>query len=88
MDKNYKLPAIVWLKTTDYMYGWLQHELGGTLRIGSQKVICIQHLKGSREILRMKSTEDTVDGQPVTNSISSMLRKASTSGNDSAIESP
>lgn len=61
-DRNYKLPPIVWLKVTDYMYGWIQHELGSALRIKDQRVICVQHLPGAREILRMETAED-LEGQ-------------------------
>ena len=58
MEKNYKLPAIAWLKVTDYMHGWIQHELCGAARIGEQRVVCIQHLPGARLILRMETVED------------------------------
>ena len=58
MEKNYKLPPIVWLKVTDFMHGWLQWELGGGARIGEQRVICVQHLPGARAVLRMETTDD------------------------------
>lgn len=54
-EKNFQLPAIVWLKVTDYMHGWLQYELGGSIRMGDKKVISVQHLPGAREILRMET---------------------------------
>ena len=58
MEKKYELPPIVWLKMTDYMHGWLQYELGGAAMIKEQRVVCVQHLPGAREILRMESFED------------------------------
>ena len=54
-EKNFQLPAIVWLKVTDYMHGWLQYELGGSIRMGDKKVISVQHLPGARDILRMET---------------------------------
>lgn len=58
MDKNYRLPAIIWLKVTDYMHGWLQYELGGAIRIKEQRVVSVQHLPGAREALRMETVDD------------------------------
>lgn len=57
-EKKYKVPAVTWLKVTDYMHGWLQRELGGGARIGGKKVVSIQHLRGAREALRMEVTDD------------------------------
>ena len=56
-ENNYKLPAVVWVKVTDFMHGWIQRELGGGARIGNQRVVCIQDLDGAREILRMEADE-------------------------------
>lgn len=58
MEKNYELPAVVWLKVTDYMHAWMQHELGGSARIRDQRVISVQHLPGAREVLRMETVDD------------------------------
>ena len=58
MEKNYRLPAIIWLKVTDYMHGWLQYELGGAIRVKGQRVVSVQHLPGAREALRMETTDD------------------------------
>jgi hypothetical protein len=58
MEKNYRIPAIVWLRVTDFMHGWLQHELGGACRIKEQRVISVQHLPGARDLLKMETTED------------------------------
>ena len=57
-EKNYPIPPIVWLKVTDYMHAWLQRELGGGARVKDQRVVCLQHLPGAREILRMETVSD------------------------------
>lgn len=59
--KNYKVPAIVWLKVTDYMHGWIERELGGEVRCREQRVVSVQHLEGAREVLRMETVDDTQD---------------------------
>lgn len=59
MEKIYELPPIVWLKVTDYMHGWLQYELGCACRVKDQRVVCVQHLPGARDILRMETLDDT-----------------------------
>lgn len=58
MEKTYKLPAIVWLKVTDFMHGWLQYELGGACRVMEQKVVSVQHLPGARDVLMMETVDD------------------------------
>lgn len=65
----YELPAIVWLRVTDYMHGWLQRELGGGLRINDQRVISVQHLPGAREILTMETVGCAMQ-HPVVNAMS------------------
>ena len=60
-EKHYKLPAIVWLKVTDFMHGWLQHELGGACRVKDQKVICVSGLDGARDVLRMETEKDLME---------------------------
>lgn len=73
--KKYKMPAIVWLKMTDYMHGWLEYELGGALRARGKRVLSVQHLDGAREIFTMmESVEETFDPKPVKKSMSAMLR--------------
>ena len=47
-NKTYRTPPIVWLKMTDYIHGWLQHELGGAAMVGDQRVVCVQDLPGAR----------------------------------------
>lgn len=81
-EKTYSTPPIVWLKMTDYMHGWLQHELGGAARIGSQRVICVQHLPGARDILRMETAEDMVERGQVSNAISATRKNCIDAGFD------
>lgn len=69
-EKKYKTPPIVWLKVTDYMHGWLQHELGGAARVREQKVVSVQHLHGARAVLRMETVEDMMERRRVENSMS------------------
>jgi len=57
-EKGYKMPVVAWLKVTDYMHGWLQKELVGGTRIGGKKVVCLQHLDGARDVLRMETCND------------------------------
>ena len=82
MEKNYKLPAITWLKMTDFTHGWLQYELGGALRIKDQLVLSVQHLPGAREVLRMETVEDLMDRQPVGNSMSATRKNCIDAGLD------
>lgn len=69
-EKNYKIPAIVWLKMTDYTHGWLQFELGGGARVKNQRVVCVQHLPGARRVLRMEAVEDMMERKPIGNAMS------------------
>lgn len=69
-NREYKLPAIVWLRVTDYMHGWIQYELGGGARVKDQKVVCTFDLPGAREVLRMETQEEMLDPRPVGNSMS------------------
>lgn len=82
MEKNYKIPAIVWLKVTDYMHGWLQHELGCEARVRNQRVVCVQHLPGAREILRMESAEDVIEPAKVGNAMSATRKNLIMAGLD------
>lgn len=63
--KVYEVPPIAWLKMTDYMHGWLQHELGAAISVGNQRVICVQHLEGARDILMMEAYEDIMKPEKV-----------------------
>ena len=80
MEKNYKLPPVVWLKVTDYMQDWLQHELGGAARIKDRRVVCVQHLKGARDILRMETVEENMDKKPVGNAMSATRKNCIEAG--------
>lgn len=72
MKKTYDLPPIVWLKITGYMHPWIQYELGGGAMIKDQKVVCVQHLKGARDILMMETEEDMMEKRPPGNVMSGM----------------
>lgn len=74
MEKIYKVPAICWLKITDYMRGWMEYELGCEVRAGEHRVICVQHLPGARAILRMETREETMERRPVGNTMSATMR--------------
>ena len=72
--KTYKTPPIAWLKVTDYMHGWLQHELGSGAMIRDQRVVCLQHLPGIKEVMRMESAEDSAENKLVCNSMSAIRK--------------
>lgn len=76
-----ELPPITWLRVTDYMHGWIQQELTGELKIQEQRVVCVQHLQGAREVLRMETAEAPVE-RPVEKSISSTFRNCIDAGLD------
>lgn len=71
MEKKYRLPAVAWLKVTDYMHGWLQSELGGAATIKEQRVLCIQHLPGVKEVMKMETQEDSKEKTDVSYAMSS-----------------
>lgn len=79
-EKQYRLPAIAWLRVTDYMHGWLQHELGGEARIGEKRVVCIQHLDGARRVLRMETEEQREAPRPVGCALSATWKNALDAG--------
>ena len=54
------MPPVVWLRVTDFMVGWLVHELGGALRVKGRQVVSVQHLPGARDALRMETVDDLV----------------------------
>lgn len=58
-EKNYRLPAISWLRVTDFLVGWIKCELSGGARVLNQRVVCLGHLKGAKAVLRMETVEDT-----------------------------
>jgi len=69
-EKQYKMPPVAWLRITDFMHGCLQYELGCALRIGEQRVLCVQDLPGARDVLRMETVEETLEPKVVGNSMS------------------
>lgn len=74
MEKDYKLPAIAWLKMTDYTHGWMQSQLGGGARVGNQRVISIMHLQGAKALLKMETKEDYMDRGKTENAMSGTRR--------------
>ncbi len=82
MDENYKTPMISWLKVTDYMHGWMQHALGGAVRIREQRVLSVQHLPGAKGILRMETTEDMLERKPIVNAMSGTRKNCICAGLD------
>jgi len=58
MDKNGKMPAIVWLRVTGFLRGWLVYEYGSKVMVNGRRVVCLQHLDGVRDILRMETVDD------------------------------
>lgn len=79
-SKNYKLPAIVWLKVTDYMLPWMQWELGSNVKVRNMRVVSVQHLKGARDILREDTMEEVVPQRRVDKSMSATWRNALDAG--------
>lgn len=73
---------VVWLKMTDYMHGWLQHELGCALMIKEQHVVCVQHLEGARDVFRMESSEEELKSGPIGISISCIRKNCIDAGMD------
>ena len=52
------MPAIVWLRVNEWMMGWMSYELGGKVMVNGRRVVCLQHLDGARDILRMETVDD------------------------------
>lgn len=59
MAKSFKMPAIVWLRVTGFLSGWLDYEFGSKAMVNGRRVVCLQHLDGARDILRMETVDDT-----------------------------
>ncbi len=74
------MPAICWLKITDFMRPWVEYALGGEVRAGERRVICIQHLPGAREILRMETREEMMEQRTVKLTMSATLRNCIEAG--------
>ena len=74
------MPAICWLKMTDYMQGWMQDELGGSLVVKEQRVVSAQHIDGARDVFRMETDEGLPCRQSPGNAISAAWRNALDAG--------
>lgn len=73
-------PPIVWLKVTDYMHGWVEWELCGSLHVRDKRVVCVQTLDGARSILRKETVEETVPNGKIGVSMSCTCRNAIDAG--------
>jgi hypothetical protein len=58
MAKSTKMPAIAWLRVTEFIRGWLDYEFGSKVMVNGRRVVCLQHLDGVRDILRMETVDD------------------------------
>ena len=52
------MPAIAWLRVTGFLSGWLVYEFGSKVQVNGRRVVCLQHLDGMRDILRMETVDD------------------------------
>lgn len=59
MAKSIRMPAIVWLRVTEFLRGWLDYEFGSKAMVNGRRVVCLQHMDGVRDILRMETVDDT-----------------------------
>lgn len=80
MKKNYPIPPICWLKMSAYMHGWLENELGCAITIKNQRVLCVQHLQGAKDILKMETVEDMMEKQPMSNVLSATRKNCYAAG--------
>lgn len=58
MAKSFRMPAITWLRVTEFIRGWLVYEFGSKVMVNGRRVVCLQHLDGVRDILRMETVDD------------------------------
>lgn len=79
-ERTYKLPALSWLRVTDFLLGWLEYELGGGVRVNNKRVVCLQHLDGARAALRMETVDDTMEPEPVGSAMSATRYNCVTAG--------
>lgn len=52
------MPAIAWLRVTGFLSGWLVYEYGSKVMVNGRRVVCLHHLDGVRDILRMETVDD------------------------------
>lgn len=60
--RGYAPPPVVWIKLAVFMHGYLRATLGGEVKIGKQRVICVQHLPGVKKVWRMETVHDMMAG--------------------------
>ena len=72
MAQNMKMPAIAWLRVTEWLREWLCYEFGSKVMVNGRRVVCLQHLDGMLDIFRMETVDDTElnPGLPVRLSLS------------------
>jgi len=58
MAKSFRMPTIVWLRVTEFISGWLIYEFGSKAMVNGRRVVCLQHMDGVRDILRMEAVDD------------------------------
>lgn len=58
MAKSFRMPAIAWLRVTEFIGGWLDYEFGSKVMVNGRCVVCLQHMDGMRDILRMETVDD------------------------------
>ena len=58
MARNGRMPAIVWLRVTEFLSGWLVYEYGSKVMVNGRRVVCLQHMDGMRDVLRMETVAD------------------------------
>lgn len=75
-----RVPAIAWLRVTDYMHGWMQKELSGNYKVKEQNVVCLQHLPGAKEVLRMETVEDMMARERIVNAMSATRKNCMDAG--------
>jgi len=58
MAKSTRIPAIVWLRVNEWMRGWMNYELGSRAMVNGRRVVCLEHLDGMHDVLRMETVSD------------------------------
>lgn len=58
MAKSTKMPAIAWLRVTEFIRGWLVYEYGSKAMVNGRHVVCLQHMDGMRDVMRMETVDD------------------------------
>ena len=79
-EKTYGPVPMVWLKMSSYMHGWMDCELGGAVMAHEKHVLCVQHLEGARDVLRMETREDLMEPKSTVPSMSVTRRNCIEAG--------